>query len=79
MFLSEKAKEAVLTNRDLRMDIGKELSRSEDRVRRLAQANDRNNDLTKYRVVLIIQEGTKMAVEDILVNEKPELQSKLTN
>lgn len=74
MFLSEKAKEAVLTNRDLRMDIGKELSRSEDRVRRLAQANDRNNDLTKYRVVLIIQEGTKMAVEDILVNEKPVLQ-----
>jgi hypothetical protein len=74
MFLSEKATEAILTNRDLRMDIGKEISRSEDRVRRIAQSNDRNNDLTKYSVVMIIQEETKMAVEDILVNEQPVLQ-----
>lgn len=71
MFLSEKAQEAVLTSLVLRMDIGKELSRSEDRIRRVAQLNERNNDLTKYSVLQILQKETKMDVSDILVHEKP--------
>jgi hypothetical protein len=71
MFLSENAIKALLKSLDLRRKLGEILVCSDDWIRRLANRNDRNGDLTKYNVVQKIVEETKMDVNDILVNEKP--------
>jgi hypothetical protein len=74
MFLSENAIKALLESLDLRRKLGEILVCSDDWIRRLANRNDRNGDLTKYKVVEKIVEETKMNLDDILVNEKPEPQ-----
>jgi hypothetical protein len=71
MFLSENAIQTILESLDLRRKLGEILICSDDWIRRLANRNDRNGDLTKYKVIQKIVEETKMDVADILVDEKP--------
>jgi hypothetical protein len=74
MKLSQPVASRIIDDILFRQKIGIVLSVTDAWVKTLAQKNKPNGPLTTHSVVQLIIEETKMAVEEILVNEKPVLQ-----
>lgn len=70
MFLSEKAIQTILESLELRRKLGEILLCSDDWIRRLANRNQQNGDLTKFKIVEKILAETGMKLDDVLVEEK---------
>lgn len=69
MKLSQPVAEQIIDDILFRQKIGTELQMTDAWIKTLAQANKPNGPLTTYSVVKLIQEETKMKVEEILIGD----------
>jgi hypothetical protein len=70
MKLSKPVADRIIDDILFRQKIGTELQMTDAWIKTLAQSNKPNGPLTTYSVVNLIQEETKMKVEEILVEDQ---------
>lgn len=71
MILSKQVVDLIIESIPLRQKLGLALTFTDEWVKQRARQNKPNGPLTTYTAIQIIQEETKMDVQDILVDEKP--------
>lgn len=70
MILTEKVKQIVKDNTDLKLDIAKQLGVTQYTVDKAIRENVPDNDLTLISVIEMIQAATGMGLDEIVTKEE---------